>query len=500
MAADVTPRGFTGSTPGLRAPGAVLLVSAYELGHQPLSLASPAALLERAGFRPALLDLAVERLDPERVAAARLVAIAVPMHTALRVAMRAVDHIRRINPSCTVCLYGLYATLNAGTLLARGVDCVVGGEYEEPLLRLVEALDRVAAAAVPGAAGAVLGDAETLPGVVIRGRPAAPRIDRTEFEVPSRRGLPPLDRYARLLGEEGARLAGQTETSRGCLHHCRHCPIPPVYGGRFFVVPAGIVLEDIRRQVAAGATHMTFGDADFLNGPGHALGIVRRMHDEFPALTFDVTTKIEHLLRHRADLTELRRCGCLFIVSAVESLNDRVLTILDKGHTRADVETALELTQVAGIALRPSLVPFTPWATPRDYLDLLTFVAGRDLVDRVDPVQLVIRLLVPPGSLLLDRPEMRPHLGRLDPDRFTYTWTHPDPRMDALHAELAGIVERGALEARDPRDTFRLIAAHAARAFASDSGDALLAALRRMPPPALETKGRSPRLTEPWFC
>ncbi len=485
MADVAAPQRPPRAGPALRAPGAVLLISAYELGHQPLSLASPAALLEAAGFAPALLDLAVERLDPERVAAARLVAIAVPMHTALRLAIKAIDAIRRINPDCTVCLYGLYATLNAATLFGRGVDCVIGGEYEAPLLRLLEALDRGAAAEVPGVATAV--------------RPAGPWIDKIGFRVPSRRGLPSLDRYARLDGGGVARLAGQTEASRGCLHRCRHCPIPPVYGGRFFIVPADIVLEDIRRQVAAGATHITFGDADFLNGPRHSIAIVRRMHDEHPALSFDVTAKIEHLLRHRALLPELRRCGCLFIVSAVESLNDRVLAILDKGHTRADAEAALDLTAAAGISLRPSLVPFTPWTALRDYVDLLTFIAERDLIDRLDPVQLVIRLLVPPGSLLLDHPDMRPHLGALDPDRFTHRWTHPDPRMDALQRELAAVVERGAMEKCDPRDTFRLLAARAAQAAASDGGGALLAALGRLPP-VPDAKGRPPRLTEPWFC
>ncbi len=87
-----------------------------------------------------------------------------------------------------------------------------------------------------------------------------------------------------LAGEE--RIAGHVEATRGCLHMCRHCPIPSVYEGRFFVVQADVVLEDIRRQVAAGARHITFGDADFLNGPGHVMEIVRRMHAEHPALTF----------------------------------------------------------------------------------------------------------------------------------------------------------------------------------------------------------------------
>ena len=94
--------------------------------------------------------------------------------------------------------------------------------------------------------------------------------------------------------------AAYVEASRGCLHVCRHCPVVPVYGGRFFVVPADVVLADIRAQVAAGARHVTFGDPDFLNGPGHALDVARRLHAEWPSLTFDFTAKVEHLLKHRA--------------------------------------------------------------------------------------------------------------------------------------------------------------------------------------------------------
>ncbi len=460
----------------LRARGAVLLISTYELGRQPLSLASPLALLEDAGFSPAAIDLAVQRLDPDAIRSARLVAVSVPMHTALRLGMKAVERIRSINPPCRVVLFGLYATLNAEALLRRGADFIIGGEHEEPLLRLAQDLDR------GGTGRAVEG--------VGASAPAAPWLRKTAFAVPRRAGLPPLERYARLEQAGATRLAGQVEASRGCLHFCRHCPIPPVYGGRFFVVPRDVVLADIRQQVAAGATHITFGDPDFLNGPGHSLAIVRAVRAEFPSLTFDFTAKIEHLLRHHDLLPDLARLGCLFIVSAVESIDDRVLAILAKGHTRADVEAVVDLTRRAGIALRPSLVPFTPWTSLDGYRDLLEFVECRDLIDHLDPVQLVIRLLLPPGSLLLRRPEMRVHLGPFDPARFTYEWRHPDPRMDRLHQELSALVEQAAHDDQDPRPTFDRIVARA--------GAPRLPASPH--PPIARDKGRPPRLTEPWFC
>src|SRR5262249_21184093 len=157
-----------------------------------------------------------------------------------------------------------------------------------------------------------------------------------------------------------------------------------------------------RAQVTAGARHITFGDPDFLNGPGHSLAIVRGLHAEFPEVTFDATIKVEHILERRAVFPELAALGCAFVVSAVESLSPPVLRRLRKGHTRADVVEALRILEGAGILMQPTFVAFTPWTTARDYLEVLDFVAAHGLVEQVAPVQYSIRLLVPPGSALLD--------------------------------------------------------------------------------------------------
>jgi radical SAM superfamily enzyme YgiQ (UPF0313 family) len=462
----------------MRDPGAVLLIACYELGHQPLAIAWPAAFLEARGYRPALMDVAVEPFDAEKAARARLVAVSVPMHTALRVGVAVIERVRALNPGCRIVAYGLYAQLNAEALLARGVDAVLGGEIEAALVELVEALD---------------GDDRRVAGVHAAASRAGPRLARLRFPVPSRGPLPSLERYARLEHEGRRALVGYVEASRGCKHRCRHCPIPPVYGGRFFVVPVDVVLADVRQCVAAGATHITFGDPDFLNGPGHALAVARALHAARPGVTFDVTAKVEHLLRHHALLPELRALGCVFAVSAVESLSDAVLAHLDKGHTRADVGRLMRVMREAGIALRPTWVAFTPWTTLADYLEMLDFVVAEGLVDAVDPVQYSLRLLVPPGSLLVDHPAMRPHLGPLVPEAFSYAWTHPDPRMDRLQEAVAGVVAAAAERGEDGAVTFDRV-----RALAHD-----VAGLASPPPLALRLppgRRRPPRLTEPWFC
>jgi|KBSSwiStaDraftv2_1062776.scaffolds.fasta_scaffold04078_4 radical SAM superfamily enzyme YgiQ (UPF0313 family) len=463
----------------MREAGDILLVACYELGHQPLAVAWPAAFLERAGYRPALMDTSVEPVDEDKLARARVIAVSVPMHTALRLGLEVAARARAVNPAAHVCFFGLYATLNAELLFASGVDSVIGGEAEAPLLALIKALER-------GEAGAV-------PGVGRSGQPAAPHLRRLDFPVPSRSALPSIKKYAHLEHDGRMELTAYAEASRGCLHRCRHCPIPPVYGGRFFAVPREVVLADVRQQIEAGARHVTFGDPDFLNGPTHALAVARELHAEWPDVTFDFTAKIEHLLRHRAHLPALREAGCLFVVSAAESLSDTVLAHLDKGHTRADIMTALGLTREAGITLRPTWVAFTPWTTLDDHRAWLDFLADEGLIDHVDAVQYGLRLLVPPGSLLLESPAMRPHLGPLEPATLSHRWTHPDARMDRLQAETAAIVAKAiGMQADTPAifDRVRAMAAETAGAAPPASVRAAMSRDRRRPP----------RLSEAWFC
>lgn len=463
----------------MRTSGDILLISCYELGHQPFHLASLLAILQKAGYAPVCIDTAVETLTDETIHQARFVAISVPMHTALRLGEQIAQRVRAINPAAHISLYGLYALLNADHLLESTIDSAIGGEYEIPLLQLVTALERQEEIA--------------LPGVHTRNNKSGAWLQHTPFMVPERSSLPALDRYARLEWNGELRIAGYTETTRGCKHTCLHCPITPVYGGRFFAIPAEIVLADIRTQIAQGARHITFGDPDFWNGPTHAMRITRAIHQEFPDVTFDATIKIEHLLKHRHLLAEMKAVGCAFIVSAVESVNDTVLLHLDKGHTSNDVAEAFTLLEEAGIPLRPSLLPFSPWETLESYLTLLDFFEERHLIEHIDPVHLSIRLLIPPGSALLDPPENQQWLGELDAAAYTYRWKHPDPRMDALNEQITQLVEDAENTDADPLETFFQVKALALAVQGKDFS--VQRTLQRYGKPKV-----LPHLTESWFC
>lgn len=462
----------------LSGQGAILLISCYELGHQPLNLAFPLAMLEEAGYAPVAMDTAVEPLDDAAIRGARFIGISVPMHTALRLGTQIAARVRAVNSEARICFYGLYAWLNADYLLREYGDYVIGGEFEQPLRALIAALEGGTDGPIAGVSDAV--------------NRSAPSIVRTEFPLPDRDSLPAMKHYAHLIIGDRAVPAGYTEATRGCHHTCLHCPVVPVYQGRFFAIPRSVVLEDIRRQVNAGARHITFGDPDFLNGPTHSLRICRALHEEFPEVTFDITTRIEHILQHQDLIPEFRELGCVFAVSAVESVSETVLEKIDKGHTKQDVSEALKVLDAAGIAMRPSLLPFTPWTSIEGYLELLEFVEEHDLIENIDPVHFSIRLLVPPGSALLDRPDTAEWLGPLDEVAFGYTWQHPDPRVDQLQRDIAALVEDAAREEADPVEIFAEIKALA------------YAAAGKQPPEVARRRDgvrrRPPRLSESWFC
>ncbi|MBA2450923.1 MAG: radical SAM protein [Chloroflexi bacterium] len=459
----------------------VLLLSTYELGHQPLAVARPAAHLIAAGFDVRCQDLSVEPLDETLVREATLVGISVPMHTATRLGARVAERVRALNPGCHIAFYGLYASLHADVLIGASADSAIGGEFEEPLVRLACALSANGASRTA-----------TLDGVRASGSDGGTFLGRQVFELPRRDLLPPLERYARVdTGAGQQKLVGYVEASRGCAHRCLHCPITPVYNGRLRVVGADVVLQDIGQLVQMGAEHITFGDPDFFNGIRHSLRIVEAMHEAFPRLTFDATIKVEHILEHRPHIPTLAAAGCLFIVSAVEAVHDHILANFQKGHTAADVDTALAIADAAGIPLRPTFVAFTPWTTLIDYLELVEFILQRDLVRHVDPVQLVIRLLVPRGSSLIGTPAMDPFLGPFNPTTFSHGWQHPDPRVDRLQERVAAVVERGARESADPESVFTRIHELASAAVGRSVAPGVASG---RPPRAV------PRLTEPWFC
>lgn len=452
----------------------ILVVSTYELGHQPLMAATAAAALANAGHTVTCTDLSVERLDPGAVDAADAIAFAVPMHTATRLALAAARSARDHRPGVPICLYGLYAMAGAQALDAIGGGAALAGEYLDDLLRW---------AASPTAASEKGTGAATVPKVSLEPAPAV---------QPRRDLLPALERYATLAIGDEKRLAGYVEASRGCTQGCRHCPVPTVYRGRLRPVDPEVVLADVDELVGMGARHITFGDPDFLCSPPHARRVIEAFARRHEGISFDVTTKVSHILANADVWPSLVDAGLLFVTTAIECLDDSILALLDKGHTAEDAGHAVSLLGSHGIDTRPSFLPFTPWTTAAGVADILDFVLDHDMADVVEAVQYSLRLLIPPGSLMLDLAEMVPHLDAYDPERLTWDWHAADSRADELCASIAEVAEAAAAAGEAAVTTFRTVYG-------------LVAAAAGRDPARAESAGNGPRvarphLTEAWFC
>jgi radical SAM superfamily enzyme YgiQ (UPF0313 family) len=461
----------------------VLLLSTYELGHQPLGIAGPAAALEAAGHDTRGVDLALSELRADDLAWAEAVAISIPMHTATRLGLEAVGAVRLARPDLPVAWHGLYAPVLAGNDLVRPTDLLVAGEAVPALLAWLRSVEAGSSDA------ADTGDARVAPVLVELG----PARSARSGVRPLRRDLPALEHYARLKLGGREILTASVAASTGCNHRCRHCPVASIYQGRSRPVDATSVMDDVAQVVQAGAGHVSFADPDFLNRPAHALDVARRLHTEFPTLTFDATIKVEHIIGHPDIWPELRRAGLLFVVSAFESVDEGVLQQLDKGHNVADEVVALDRVRSAGIELRPSWLPFTPWTTLDSVAALLEFVGEQDLVWSTDPVQYSIRLLLPNGSLLLQEPD--------------------DTLARSLRATVEGNTEW--VSVHDGVDDLQAATADCAEAAGDEPPDVAFAAIWELAraagvplapvPPAPRVRPwlpgpERPRLTESWFC
>ena len=457
----------------------ILLISCYELGNQPIQTASLHAFLKSYSYSPKVLDLSTQKINSKYIQNCDFIAFSTPMHTALTIAVEATKIIRKVNKKCHICFYGDYADLNSNYLLKNIADSCLSGETQKSILEIIKSIET---------------SSNEVTDKQNRYKKRIRLIEKPDFSIPERSLLPPLSNYNKLINGQNHITTAAVETSKGCKHQCLHCPITPIFKGRFFVVPKEIVLSDIKNLHSKGARHITFTDPDFLNGPKHSLRILREMNNLFPEMTFDFTAKVEHLIKHKDIFTEFRQLGCLFIVTALESLNTKILRKLIKGHSKKDFLEVLKNARENEISIRPSLIAFTPWTTPKDYIELLNFIEENDLIYEIEPIQMSIRLLIPPESSLLQLKDLKKYLVDFEPEKFSHTWKHPNSKMELLNLKISGIVEKHESLNKDALETFTAIKKEFSKIFPEITNKENIT-IR-----AKRVSVKPPKLTESWFC
>ncbi|AJX30978.1 arsinothricin biosynthesis radical SAM protein ArsL [Burkholderia oklahomensis] len=405
-----------------------LVVSTFEGGYQPNTALSAATALRNAGFDSTkLLDTYVDGIPDGVFDDADVIAISMPLFDSLQAGLQLTDQIRKANPTAIIVYFGQYATLNAERLVGRYGDYAVVGEWEHPLVNLA----RYASGSGVALEKAGLVDLE----VVANGRVPHPYLARNAISVPDRSLAPSLVKYPqpqveKLLGS-GIHLIGGVEATRGCHHKCTYCSVYAAYDGKVIMVTDDIVVEDVRNLVKQGMEHLTFTDAEFFNAKNHGVRIMRRLHEEFPHLTYDFTTRVDHILEHEDAIREMSGLGLRFITSALEFPTQKVLDIVAKEISVDDIEMAIRRLKAIGVKLNPTFIMYNPWVSKEDILSFKAFIERNDLEDVVDPIQYETRLHLYKGSPLLNRASTAGL--KLTEREFHFDWSHPDPAVDEMY-------------------------------------------------------------------
>ena len=254
--------------------------------------------------------------------------------------------------------------------------------------------------------------------------------------IPNRQIFPDISNYAHLVDGSNNLIAGSVETTYGCKHSCTHCPVPISFNGSFKTYSLEKIVSDVKNQVNQGAKHISFNDPDFFNGPIHALKILESLNEKFPSITYDSTIKVEHIIKYKKYFKELSSLNMVFVISAFETTNDLVLSILEKNHTSHDLNNSIEISQDFGIDIRPTWMPFSPWTELNDLSNIVKLIEKYELRETVDPIQLTIKLLIPKHSLIIKKPEINKYLGNYEKNSLSFKWEYENNDVEKLQSSL----------------------------------------------------------------
>jgi radical SAM superfamily enzyme YgiQ (UPF0313 family) len=414
-----------------------LVVSSFEGGYQPVTALSAYTALRNAGHdNTRFHDAYVDGLPDDLFDDADVVAISVPLFDALQAGLQLSEMVKAKKPDAKIVFFGQYATLNAARLPGKYGDFAVVGEWEQPLVNLAhhfatgEVLDKIGLVNARDAAAGMI---------------PHPYITRNKITVADRSVAPPLFKYPqphveKLLGVTGV-VVGGVESTRGCHHKCTYCSVYAAYDGKVIPIGDEIVFEEVRNLVKQGMTHLTFTDAEFFNAKNQGLRILRVLHAEFPELTYDFTTRVDHILEHEEALREMKDLGVRFITSALEFPSQMVLDVVSKDISLADIELAIKKLRNIGIRLSPTFIMFNPWIGKDDIAIFKDFIKRNELDDVVDPIQYETRLHLYKGSPLLSRASTAGL--ELTEFEFHFDWKHPDAEVDAMYFSSVSPAEPG---------------------------------------------------------
>jgi anaerobic magnesium-protoporphyrin IX monomethyl ester cyclase len=323
--------------------------------HPPLSVLYPGATLRRCRYSVRIIDQRVEpawRRELTTELRSRPLCLGISAMTGRQIhwGMAAARLAREARSDVPIVWGGVHASLlPAQTVASDAVDYVVAGEAEGILPAFVRHIEARGDARAP--AGVVSNPQQTPapstpPDLDALPFPAYDLIDVSKY------------RQRRVRGRSSFPLL----TSRGCPESCAFCYNGIYHHRRWRCESPEKTLEHIALiHTNFGRSTVDVQDDNFFVSTSRVERLCTLVLQRGLRTTFKATCRVDHVLGWDQTFVELlRKAGVTTLFIGAESGSDRMLELLNKGHTVADVVRCNRKLSRAGIAPRYSFMAGFP--------------------------------------------------------------------------------------------------------------------------------------------
>jgi radical SAM superfamily enzyme YgiQ (UPF0313 family) len=160
-------------------------------------------------------------------------------------------------------------------------------------------------------------------------------------------------------------------TSRGCPYRCIFCA-RHVLSPKYNVRSAGNVGDELEYWYQKGYRKFNIEDDNFNLIQGRVYAICDEIERrKLGGLTLRCSNGIRADRVDRAMLSRMREVGFTYLAFGVDAGNDRMLKVVKKGETMADIETAIANACQLGYTIKLFFIIGNPTETPEDVEDMV---------------------------------------------------------------------------------------------------------------------------------
>jgi anaerobic magnesium-protoporphyrin IX monomethyl ester cyclase len=358
----------------------------------PLCLLALAATLRDAGFKPVIIDAAVEPEYRERVVqeieGALCLGISVLTGPMIRGAIEIAKKAKKLLPKLPVIFGGWHPTLLPDETLAESyVDIVVRGQGEITLREIAEALEEKRSL-------------KEIAGIswktdVIRTHNPDRKVEPLDALPLPAYDMVDFDAYERVGKVRKLAYA----TSIGCPYACNYCTDMVFYKRRFNALSAERVVREMTELVRKyRVEEVALLDSNFPVDLKRAMAIAKGIHESGVKFRWTFQASTDFICRmSEDDLRLLGASGVSYMGFGTESTSESVLKLMNKRHQRVDemYETARRAA-IGGIRVTFNLIFGYPGETEADRI--ITFQTMSDIGRRFHNVNFSPNIFTPyPG-------------------------------------------------------------------------------------------------------